>query len=92
MRLCSALRLSVPLSAAVIQLSACVAVDDREIAPGVFAIVTPASGFINSESRSRVILGQRALMLCPTGYEKRADRATEDAQGRKSATWEVACK
>jgi hypothetical protein len=77
-----------PLS--ILILVGCVVVDEAEIMPGVFEISTPASGLVNTESRARVILDQRALTLCPAGYEKRTERVTEDMQGRKTMIWRVA--
>ena len=68
-----------------------VAVDETQISPGVFDIVTSANGGINSEGRARVILDQRAQDLCPNGYERHNERLIQDQQDRKTMTWRIVC-
>lgn len=73
-------------------LHACVSVDEVQVMRGVFDIATPASRFINSEGRARVILSARAGELCPNGYDRLRDSRIVDAQGIETMIWRIACR
>lgn len=74
-----------------IALSGCVSVDERQVRPGVFVISTPASEFINSEDRARIILNLRAQELCPKGFMRSREDRVIDAKGIETMAWQVAC-
>jgi len=71
---------------------ACVSVDEVQVMPGAFELATPASGFINSEQRARVILKLRAGELCPNGYDRLRESRILDAQGIETMAWRIACR
>jgi hypothetical protein len=72
-------------------LQACVSVDEAQLRPGVFDIATPATGFVNSGDRARVILGLRAHELCPHGFERFSESRTVDRNGFESVVWRITC-
>jgi hypothetical protein len=72
-------------------LSGCVSVDERQIRSGVYLIATPASEFINSEARARIILDLRAQELCPKGFTRFREDRDIDAKGIEIMAWQVAC-
>lgn len=71
--------------------SGCVNVDERQIRPGVYVISTPASEFINSEDRARVILNLRAQELCPGGFMRFREDRIIDTKGIEFMAWQVTC-
>jgi len=75
---------------ACVAVQACVSVDEVQVTPGMFELATPASRFINSEQRARVILNLRAGELCPNGYDRLRESRIMDAQGIETMTWRVA--
>src|SRR5437588_448063 len=68
---------------------ACVSVDEVQVMPGAFELATPASGFINSEQRARVILKLRAGELCPNGYDRLRESGIVDGQGIETMMWRM---
>ena len=75
-----------------VAVQACVNVDEIQVMAGVFELATPASGFINSEQRARVILNLRAGELCPNGYDRLRESRIVDAQGIETVMWRIACR
>jgi hypothetical protein len=73
-------------------LTGCVSVDEMQVGPGVFDIATPASEFINTEGRARIILSERARELCATGYNRRSESLISNRQGRQTMIWRIACR
>lgn len=69
----------------------CLSLDERQIAPELFDISTPASELINSGERARVILDLRAHELCPKGYMRISEDHTMDRTGVETMRWRVAC-
>ena len=69
----------------------CVSVDERQLRPGVYLIATPASEFINSQDRARVILNLRAQELCPKGFMRFREDRIVDRKGIEIMAWQVAC-
>lgn len=72
-------------------LSSCVSVDERQIWPGVYAIATPASEFINSGERAHVILDLRAQELCPKGFVRLREDRVINPKGIEIIAWTVSC-
>lgn len=72
-------------------LQACVSVDEAQIRPGVFDIATPASEFINSEDRARVILDLRARELCPQGFTRFSESRIVDRRALEFIAWRIVC-
>ena len=72
-------------------LQACVSVDETQLRPGIFDIATPATGFINSEDRARVILDLRARELCPQGFGRFSESRIVDRRAMESVVWRIAC-
>lgn len=72
-------------------LSGCVSVDELQIQSGVYVIATPASEFINSEDRARVILNLRAQELCPKGFMRFREDRVIGPKGIETMAWQVAC-
>jgi len=73
-------------------LQACVSVDEAQLRSGVFDIATPATGFINSEDRARVILGLRARELCPAGFDRLSESRIVDRNASEFVVWRIACR
>jgi len=71
---------------------ACVSMDEVQVMPGAFELATPASGFINSEQRARVIFGLRAGELCPNGYDRLRESRIVDGQGIETMMWRIVCR
>lgn len=71
--------------------SGCVSVDERQIRSGVYVIATPASEFVNSEERARVILNLRAQELCPKGFMRFREDRVSNSKGIEIMAWQVAC-
>jgi hypothetical protein len=71
--------------------SGCVSVEQRQIRPGVYVISTPASEFINSEGRARVILNLRAQELCSKGFMRFREDRVIDTKGIEIVAWQVSC-
>jgi hypothetical protein len=72
-------------------LQACVSVDEAQLRPGIFDIATPATGFINSEDRARVILDLRARELCPQGFGRFSESRIVDRRAIEFVVWRIAC-
>ena len=72
-------------------LQACVSVDEVQIRPGVFNVATPASEFINSEERARVVLDLRARELCPEGFRRFSESRVVDRKALETLMWRIAC-
>lgn len=71
--------------------SGCVSVDEQQVQPGVYVIATPASEFINSEDRARVILDLRAQELCPKGFMRFREDRVSGVNGIEIMAWQVSC-
>lgn len=85
------LRVAGMLLLTALNVSGCLSVDARRIRPGVYVIATPASEFVNSEGRARVILNLRAQELCPKGYMRFREDRVSDAKGVEILAWQVSC-
>ena len=69
-----------------------VSVDEVQVMPGAFEVATPASRFINSEQRARVILKLRAGELCPNGYDRLRESRIMDTRGIEIMMWRIGCR
>ena len=82
----------IPAVLAVVAMSGCVAVDERMTGQQMFAISTPASGFINTEMRAHVILNLRAGEICPKGFTRFAEDRVVRPGGIEFMIWRINCR
>ena len=70
----------------------CVAIEERQTAPGTFEIAAPASEFVNSEERARYLIRLRAQELCKFGFDRSRESRIVDRKAMETIIWDVMCR